>query len=261
LQDPSQQTDTLRYGTTGILKPLKTLFYMTNGATLTEDLLVRIRKRDRQALGELYDRYAPGLRGVTLRILTQRDPAEHAVQEAFLHLWRAAAHDSPGTRGADKINGYGSGSAERQSRHPKFASHFPTAPANGAAPDGPQGTSVAAWLTLRARAAALARLRSARGADAPPELEVTARLVSWLPRTAEVEIVDRRRELLQKILNQLPKPQRELLEKLVFEGWSESEMAEQQHEPVAKVKSDLRAAMRFLRHRLRAVMGTWGANI
>jgi len=27
------------------------------------------------------------------------------------------------------------------------------------------------------------------------------------------------------------------------------------------VRSDVRAAMRFLRHRLRAVMGTWGANI
>src|SRR5208282_4494619 len=108
---------------------------------------------------------------------------------------------------------------------------------------------------------ALARLRAARGDEAVPELELNGLLVSWLPRTEEVELVDRRRDLLQKILLQLPKPQRELLEKLVFEGWRETEIAEKQGEPLAKVKSDVRAAMRFLRHRLRAVMGTWGANI
>jgi RNA polymerase sigma factor (sigma-70 family) len=202
-----------------------------NDAGMTEDLLVRVRKRDRQALGELYDRYAPSLRGMTLRILTQRDTADRAVQEAFLHLWEAVAP-----------------AASR-------------AVAEGVPLDGPQGTSAAAWLTLQARTAALARLRAARGADDVPEIELSGRFVSWLPRTEEVELVDRRRDLLRKILHQLPKPQRELLEKLVFEGWREAEIAEKQGEPLAKVKSDVRAAMRFLRHRLRAVMGTWGANI
>jgi len=202
-----------------------------NETAITEDLLVRVRRRDRQALGELYDRYAPSLRGMTLRILTQRDTADRAVQEAFVHLWEAVAPVS--SRAAP----------------------------DGASLDGKQRTSAAAWLTLQARAAALARLRAARGTEAVPELELNGYVVSWLPRTDEVELVDRRRELLQKILHQLPKAQRELLEKLVFEGWRETEIAEKQGEPLAKVKSDLRAAMRFLRHRLRAVMGTWGANI
>ncbi|MGO9274858.1 MAG: RNA polymerase sigma factor [Terriglobia bacterium] len=202
-----------------------------NDTALTEDLLVRVRKRDRQALGELYDRYAPSLRGMTLRILTQRDTADRAVQEAFLHLWEAVAPVS---------------SRAVPDAVPRHES---------------QRTSAAAWLTLQARATALARLRAARGAEAVPELELNGLLVSWLPRTEEVELVDRRRDLLQKILQQLPKAQRELLEKLVFEGWRETEIAEKQGEPLAKVKSDVRAAMRFLRHRLRAVMGTWGANI
>jgi len=202
-----------------------------NDTAITEDLLGRVRKRDRQALGELYDRYAPSLRGMTLRILTQRDTADRAVQEAFLHLWEAVALVSP------------------------------RAVRDGEPLDGPQRTSAAAWLTLQARATALARLRAARGAEAVPELELNGQVVSWLPRTEEVELVDRRRDLLQKILQQLPKAQRELLEKLVFQGWRETEIAEKQGEPLAKVQSDVRAAMRFLRHRLRAVMGTWGANI
>ena len=214
-----------------------------NDTVTTEDLLGRVRKRDRQALGELYDRYAPSLRGITLRILTQRDTADRAVQEAFLHLWEAVTPAS--SRAAPKAM-------------PPASTH--------AIPDslplhGPQGSSAAAWLTFQARAAALARLRAARGADALPDLELNGHIVSWLPRTEEVELVDRRRDLLQKILRQLPKAQRELLEKLVFEGWHEAEIAEKQGEPLAKVKSDVRAAMRFLRHRLRAVMGTWGANI
>jgi RNA polymerase sigma-70 factor, ECF subfamily len=214
-----------------------------NDTAMTEDLLGRVRKRDRQALSELYDRYAPSLRGMTLRILTQRDTADRAVQEAFLHLWEAVAPVS--SRAA-----------------PKAVVPASTHTVPDAVPlDGPQGTSAAAWLTLQARAAALARLRAARGADAVPDLELSGRLVSWLPRREEVELVDRRRDLLQKILHQLPKPQRELLEKLVFGGWREAEIAEKQGEPLAKVKSDVRAAMRFLRHRLRAVMGTWGANI
>jgi DNA-directed RNA polymerase specialized sigma24 family protein len=213
-----------------------------NDTATTEDLMVRVRKRDRQALGDLYDRYAPSLRGMTLRILTERDTADRAVQETFLHLWDAVAPVSPRA----VMN-----AAPVSSR----------SDADAVPLDGPRGTSAAAWLTLQARATALARLRAARGHDATPELELSGRLVSWLPRTEEVELVDRRRDLLQKILHQLPKPQRELLEKLVFEGWREAEIAEKQGEPLAKVKSDVRAAMRFLRHRLRAVMGTWGANI
>ncbi|HME00960.1 MAG TPA: sigma factor-like helix-turn-helix DNA-binding protein [Terriglobia bacterium] len=209
---------------------------------ITDDLLVRVRKRDRQALGELYDRYAPSLRGMTLRILTQRDTADRAVQEAFLHLWEAVAPVS-----SRAIPNALAGAASR-------------AVLDGMPLDGPQGTSAAAWLTLQARSSALARLRAARTADAG-EFELNGQLVAWLPRTGEVELVDRRRDLLLKIFHQLPKPQRELLEKLVFEGWRETEIAEKQGEPLAKVKSDVRAAMRFLRHRLRAVMGTWGANI
>jgi len=212
-------------------------------AALAEDLLVRIRKRDREALGELYDRCAPRLRGMTLRILSERDSADRAVREAFLHLWEAAAPISPraGRNGAPAVS---SRSALSDARL-----------------DGPPGASAAAWLTLQARTMALARLRAVRTGGAVPGLEPSGQFVSWLPRTEEVEIVDRRRDLLQKILNQLSRPQRELLEKVVFEGCRETELAEKQGEPVAKVKSDLRAAMRFLRHRLRAVMGTWGANI
>ena len=191
---------------------------MSEAAT-AEDLLARVRKRDRQALGELYDRYAPRLRSIVLRMLAEHDAAEQALQDAFVHLW------------------------------------------DGALLDVQKGASVAVWLTVLARAAALERLRAAHGTGTSPEFHPDGQQVSWLPGAEEIELLDRRRDLLKKIVNQLPKAQRDVLEMVVFEGWRETEIAGKLGEPRAKVKSELRAAMRFLRHRLRAVMGTWGANI
>jgi RNA polymerase sigma-70 factor (ECF subfamily) len=56
-----------------------------------EDLLVRIRDRDVEALEELYDRY--GRAGFTLayRMLANAESAEEIVQDAFLSVWRQAA--------------------------------------------------------------------------------------------------------------------------------------------------------------------------
>ena len=84
---------------------------------------------------------------------------------------------------------------------------------------------------------------------------------AWLPSPQAIVRLEGRRELLKKVLNQLPKPQREALELAVFEGYTEEEIAAKLGEPLGKVKSGLRAGMRFLRHRLRAVTGTWAANI
>lgn len=186
-----------------------------------EALLARVAEHDKAALGELYNRYAPGLLGIVLRILPDRSGVEEVVEGVFVRLW------------------------------------------TGAKPFSSEGGSVAAWLLLAARADAVDRRRAARKllrvARAKPDpLEKT---LAWLPRPAAVSTIDRRHELLKKVIVQLPKPQREALELALFEGLTETEIAKKLNEPLGKVQSGLRGGMRFLRHRLRAVMGTWSAEI
>jgi len=67
--------------------------------------------------------------------------------------------------------------------------------------------------------------------------------------------------LLKKVMRQLPGHQIEVLSLAVFEGCSEAEIGERLGEPLGQVRTEVRAALRFLRHRLRAVLGEWTANI
>ena len=53
-------------------------------------LLDRIRARDPEALGELYDRHSRVLFGLLLRILKNRDEAEDVLQDVFVQVWRRA---------------------------------------------------------------------------------------------------------------------------------------------------------------------------
>jgi RNA polymerase sigma-70 factor (ECF subfamily) len=55
------------------------------------DLLVRLQRRDPQALAELYDRYGSMVFGLILRIVQDRGTAEDLVQETFLRVWNRAA--------------------------------------------------------------------------------------------------------------------------------------------------------------------------
>ncbi|MGR4870572.1 RNA polymerase sigma factor [Variovorax sp. LARHSF232] len=53
-------------------------------------LLDRVGQRDETALRLLYERTAPRLLGLAMRILRQREWAEDALQESFLTIWRLA---------------------------------------------------------------------------------------------------------------------------------------------------------------------------
>jgi|SRR5439155_21535980 len=186
-----------------------------------EDLLAGIRLHNRAAMGQLYGRFAPSLLGLALRTLGDQGAAEAVVEEVFLQLWNE-------TRRVDL-----------------------------------RGTSVAAQLLLMARTAAVRRLRSKKGLanSTVADSDRLQTCPAWLPSPEEIESLDRRRELLKKLMQQLPPPQRQTLDLVVFEGYTETEVAEKLGEPLGRVKSELRAGMRFLRHRLRAVLGTWSANI
>ncbi len=183
--------------------------------------LARIAEHDEAALGELYDRSAPALLGMVLRILPERSAAHQVVEDVFVRLWHEARH------------------------HPR--------------PDA----SVAAWLVVMARNAAVDRRRAEQ--KLPPlarsQPDPLQESFAWVPRSEEITRLEERRELLRKVVNQLPKPQRKALDLAVFGGYTEAEIAAKLGEPLGRVQAALRAGMRFLRHRLRAVLGTWAVNI
>ena len=85
--------------------------------------------------------------------------------------------------------------------------------------------------------------------------------LTWLPRPEEITLIDERLVLLHKVIDQLPKPQRRALELTVFGCLNETEIATEMGEPLGKVRTSLRAAVTFVKHRRRAVCGTWAANI
>ena len=53
-------------------------------------LLQRVALKDESALKSLYDACAGKLYGLALRVLSQRESAEDALQDAFLTIWRMA---------------------------------------------------------------------------------------------------------------------------------------------------------------------------
>jgi RNA polymerase sigma-70 factor (ECF subfamily) len=60
------------------------------------DLIRRIRAGDREALGELYDRYAGIAMAVAVRTLQDRATAEDVVHDAFVAVWEKIDRFDPG---------------------------------------------------------------------------------------------------------------------------------------------------------------------
>jgi RNA polymerase sigma-70 factor (ECF subfamily) len=68
------------------------------GAADDFQLLDAIASRDAAALSALYDRHAPGVMGVSLRILRDRAEAEEVTGDVFIEIWNRAERFDP-TRG------------------------------------------------------------------------------------------------------------------------------------------------------------------
>ncbi len=54
------------------------------------EVLLRLQKRDPEALGELYDRYGRAVYSLILRVVQDSGTAEDLVQETFLRVWNRA---------------------------------------------------------------------------------------------------------------------------------------------------------------------------
>ena len=183
--------------------------------------MARIAEEDETALADLYARFGANLLGMVSQMISDPRTVAAIVEETFVDLWNRA----------------------------------PTFPIGD--------SSVALWLTLAARESALRhqRLKTAPSSTNNERYRALIESFSWAPRPEEVARLEEKKGLLRKVLNQLPKPQREALDWVVLEGLSEEEIALRRGEPLAKVKSSLRAGLRFIRHRARAVLGTWSASI
>ncbi len=57
-----------------------------------DSLIERLRQREQQALGELYDAYSGALYGVIWRIVHDSEVAEQVLQDTFLKAWRNIDH-------------------------------------------------------------------------------------------------------------------------------------------------------------------------
>ena len=64
---------------------------MGAGEITDEQLVARMVRGDVAAFEVLYDRYAPTVMGLALRVVTDRALAEEVVQETFWRVWRNAA--------------------------------------------------------------------------------------------------------------------------------------------------------------------------
>jgi len=186
-----------------------------------QDILERLAARDKRALLELHARMAPGLLGITSRIASDPRDAAWAVEEAFVHLWREAAH------------------------FPRDAASVPAW----------------LVLNVRRYALQKRRSVRAPQQGLIPVRESIIEGYSWLPSHDAIDQLESRSELLRKTLRQLPKHQQDALTLAVWEGLSVQSIAERLGEPLAKVESSLRAGMRFIRHRMSVVLGKWSAPI
>jgi RNA polymerase sigma factor (sigma-70 family) len=74
---------------------------MTDSAQSLDDQLLaeRLRSGDREALGELYDRYASVAMAVAVRVVSDRELAEDLVHDAYVAVWQKIDRFDP-TRGS-----------------------------------------------------------------------------------------------------------------------------------------------------------------
>ncbi|MGH9453674.1 MAG: RNA polymerase sigma factor [Terriglobia bacterium] len=125
----------------------------------------------------------------------------------------------------------------------------------------PPYASVAAHLTQMTREAAVSHHRASAGRqESSRALDHLRFETRWLPSAAQVLLAENRRELLSKILRQLPAPQREVIERVVFEGLTEEEIATFRAAPLGRAQDELRAGLAFFRQRLLTLVGTWTAG-
>jgi RNA polymerase sigma-70 factor (ECF subfamily) len=232
-----------------------------------KELLARVGRHDLAALSELYDRLAPRVFGLITHILAFRDEAEEILQEVFLRLWRESKsldHESISVAAWLIVTSREAALERLRTQHSSRLR--PDTPREGGTDGNPRSAKPLIAAPFSSRAASKPpdpTTRAGRlGPVGPASAKATVRIPpAWLPRPGEIELIDERLDLLHKTIEQLSKSQRQALELAVFGGLSEEEIAAELGEPLGKVRTGLRAAVTFVKHRRRAILGTWAADI
>jgi RNA polymerase sigma factor (sigma-70 family) len=200
------------------------------------------------------------------RMLGERRWAEEVLEEVYLRLWSEARNlnEAGGSVPAWLVVNARYLALERLRAERQVNAAAKQAKEERLLNGGP-GQSVEGRVTRRVdgRAARAVSGRAGRAPSASTSKSPAPKPwpAAWIPSPEEVAQVDERLGLLQKVMNQLPKPQNVALELSVFGGYGEEEIARELEEPLGQVRSALCAAVTFLRHRRRAVVGSWAANI
>jgi RNA polymerase sigma-70 factor (ECF subfamily) len=165
-----------------------------------------------EALGELYDRHAPGLLALARRILAGSADAEEVLQEVFLHVWNnAGRYDSARS-----------------------------------------SVSTWLVLITRSRAIDRLRSRKVvERVHETAHLEDPA-ADHASPEGLESVFLRERRQRVKSELDKLPPEQRQVLEMAFYEGLSQTEIAERAGLPLGTVKTRTLLAMKKLRSALRS---------
>lgn len=112
--------------------------------------------------------------------------------------------------------------------------------------------SVAAWLITIARSRAIdkRRILERRGGETEIDLKLMEDDGNSCDPETEVYLKETR-NMIESVLEQLNENQRQIVELAYFRGLSQSEISAMLNEPLGTVKTRSRAAMQFLRERLK----------
>ena len=175
-------------------------------------LMQRVTAGDDEALAELYDRYAARVFGVCVRILSEAQMAEDALQEVFVRVWERA-HLFDATRGnfLTWLMGIARNTCIDQLRRLKAR------PQAAEQPDEADGFSFEESLTDPA-------------SDIP-----------------EIAAVNERAALVRRALRALTPEQRQVIELSYFRGLTRREIARKLNWPEGTVHTRARLALQALR--------------
>ena len=172
-------------------------------------LLDRMANRDEAALKALYDTTSAKLFGLALRVVNKREWAEDVLQEAYMHIWRAAVD-------------------YRASLSPPMAWM---------------------GLIVRSRALDFLRRRAAERMHLTLELDevLSDTLEGDSPNPMNTALASEQAWALQQCLSQLDNKQREVVSLAYLRDLSHSDLAEQLKLPLGTVKTWIRRGLEQLR--------------
>jgi RNA polymerase sigma-70 factor (ECF subfamily) len=186
---------------------------MSSSAT-SAVLLPAVAQGNVSAFEELYDRYAPTVYGLLLRILANPDDAQEVLQETFVKAWTSA-------KMFDAVRGS------------EVAWLISIARSRGID-------------RLRSR-----RTRVEREDEAGREQSIFSAFIERATG-ADDAIQSEERQAVRGALAELPEPQRIALELAYFEGLSQTEIATRLRQPLGTIKTRMQLGMKKMRERLQA---------